>query len=107
MFDIHANIVPWIDVAIVAAPKLIKIILFEISFSLHVSLLVCRFRASLEKFNDCSIWSLSRLDFTFSRQAAFCYFHSTCHWAEFYAEAVVGGVHNQLWALTVSFFSKV
>jgi hypothetical protein len=25
----------------------------------------------------------------------------------FFAEAVVGGVHNQLWALTVSFFSKV
>jgi hypothetical protein len=65
------------------------------------------FVASLEKFNDCSIWSLSRLDFTFSRQAAFCYFHSTCHWAKCYAEAVVGGVHNQLWALTVSFFSKV
>lgn len=48
--------------------------------------------ASLEKFNDCSICSLWRRRFTFSRQATICYLHLDYH---------VGTILIQYWWLDV------
>jgi hypothetical protein len=65
--------------------------LCESSFYLHVHWFV-DVMASLEKFNDCSICTLWRRRFTFSRQATICYLHLIYH---------VGSIFIRNWWLDV------
>ena len=77
---------------LIIGARLIIIVLCESSFYLHVLHWFVDVMASLEKFNDCSICSLRRRRFTFSRQATICYLHIIYH---------VGSILIQNWWLDV------